>query len=291
MARRVVAQTSFSWTCGPIHLLAPYEAENTAQTDSPLRGGSIPPGGQSEAGVPYSGVAPIPLHIAAASGWQPQSGTTPLRAQRVLKGKGLIRKKGKTAGVPLLVRPPRAAATFPPAMRGQFRNAFQGSFQRASARSFASLRMTKKGRFLTTKGRAADLTGPLRQRLTALPPPLKGEAGSVVQTASVTRTRGHRRCAFQGESPPPREQPFWGFPRQKSPPPNHSGVSLSLNPRFHPACRPPALPAAPVARNAGGTPRHTAFFRRGAREPVPPSPALRTLPAASSALLQGVNRY
>ena len=34
----------------------------------------------------------------------------PLRAQRALKGMGLIGKKGKTAGVPLLVRPPRAAA-------------------------------------------------------------------------------------------------------------------------------------------------------------------------------------
>ena len=33
-----------------------------------------------------------------------------LRAQRVLKGIGMIGKKGKTAGVPLLVRPPRAAA-------------------------------------------------------------------------------------------------------------------------------------------------------------------------------------
>ncbi|MBS6641442.1 MAG: hypothetical protein KH295_10365, partial [Clostridiaceae bacterium] len=32
------------------------------------------------------------------------------RAQRVLKGMGMIGKKGKTAGVPLLVRPPRAAA-------------------------------------------------------------------------------------------------------------------------------------------------------------------------------------
>ena len=103
-ARRVVAQASFSWTCGPIHLLAPYEAENTAQTDSPLRGGSIPPGGQSEAGVPYSGVAPIPLHIAAASGWQPQSGTTPLRAQRVLKGKWVIDKREKTAGCLPLAR-------------------------------------------------------------------------------------------------------------------------------------------------------------------------------------------
>ena len=63
MARRVVAQASFSWTCGPIHLLAPYEAENTAQTDSPLRGGSIPPGGQSEAGVPIPGWQPIPFML------------------------------------------------------------------------------------------------------------------------------------------------------------------------------------------------------------------------------------
>ena len=56
------------------------------------------------AGRAPCGVAANPLHIATASGWQPQGGTTPIRAQRVLKGKGLIRKKGKTAGVPLLVR-------------------------------------------------------------------------------------------------------------------------------------------------------------------------------------------
>ena len=55
--------------------------------------------------------------------------------------------------------------------------------------------------------RCSPLQGPLRQRLTALTPPLKGEAGWVVQTASVvTRTRGIlRRCAPQddkGESAP-----------------------------------------------------------------------------------------
>ena len=38
----------------------------------------------------------------------------PLRAKRVLKGMGLIGKKGKTAGVPLLVRSVAAQATFPP---------------------------------------------------------------------------------------------------------------------------------------------------------------------------------
>ena len=96
------------------------------QQHPPLRGGSVPPGGQSRVGVPYSGVAATPLHIATASGRQPFGGITPLRAQRVLKGKGLIRKKGKTAGVPLLVRSAAAQAAFPPAMRRQFRNALQG---------------------------------------------------------------------------------------------------------------------------------------------------------------------
>ena len=62
---------------------------------------------------PY-GVTAMPLHAAMASGWQLFGGTTPLRAQRVLKGKGLIRKKGKTAGVPLLVRSAAAQAA-PPA--------------------------------------------------------------------------------------------------------------------------------------------------------------------------------
>ena len=45
---------------------------------------------------------------------------------------------------------------------------------------------------------APGWTGPLRQRLTALPPPLKGEAGWVVQTASVvTRKREILRCGLR----------------------------------------------------------------------------------------------
>ena len=148
---------------------------------------------------PY-GVAANPLHIATASGWQPQSGTTPLRAQRVLKGMGLIRKKGKTAGVPLLVRSSAAQAAFPPVMRGHRRCAFQGEYERASARFFAALRMTKGVR-VRPKGLLQALQGPLRQRLTALPPPLEGEAGRVVQMASVVaRKRGIlRRCAPQDD--------------------------------------------------------------------------------------------
>ena len=51
--------------------------------------------GRARQARPY-GVAATPLYIATANGWQPFGGTTPLRAQRVLKGKGLIRKKGKT---------------------------------------------------------------------------------------------------------------------------------------------------------------------------------------------------
>ena len=44
-------------------------------------------------------------------------------------------------------------------------------------------------------------------------------------------------------------------------------------------------------RNEDDTPRHTALFRRGARESVPLSPRLRTLSAASSALCQTLVRY
>ena len=210
MARRVVAQASFSWPFGPIHLLAPYgavshtkgwaadltgplrqrltalppplegEAGWVMQTASvvtrtrgilrrcapqddkgeraprndwlichsernnverrisrlrgsiphpSLRGGSVLPESQSKAGGTGAHCAPLrggtsPLHAATAGGWQSFCGTTPLRAQRVLKGKGLIRKKGKTAGVPLLVRSAAAQAAFPPAMCGQFHNAF-----------------------------------------------------------------------------------------------------------------------------------------------------------------------
>ncbi len=42
------------------------------------------------------------------------------------------------------------------------------------------------------KGRSVDLTGPLRQRLTALPPPLKGEAGWVC-AGGVSRSRARAR--------------------------------------------------------------------------------------------------
>ena len=143
MARRVVAQASFSWPFGPIHLLAPYE---TAASLPKVR---------AEWASPIPGVAATPLHIAMAGGWQPQGGTTPLRAQRVLKGKGMIDKKGETAGVPLLARSAaahtrrsgrpasnrRAAAAlseseaaFPPVMCGQFRTALQGEYARMARR-------------------------------------------------------------------------------------------------------------------------------------------------------------
>ena len=81
--------------------------------------------GRARNARPY-GVAAIPLHIATASGRKPQSGTTPLRAKRVLKGKWVIDKREKTAGCLPLARSAAARAAFPPAMRGQFRNAFQG---------------------------------------------------------------------------------------------------------------------------------------------------------------------
>ena len=160
-------------------VVAPYEEENTAQTDSPSGvAASLPTvsakwAERARNARPY-GVAAISLHIATASGRHPQSRTTPLRAQRVLKGKGVIRKRGETAGVSPLVRSaaaqvapwpvgsgyalrpvgrirkdgaPRssrptedaaAQAAFPPAMRGQFRNAFQGEYERARDPSLRS---------------------------------------------------------------------------------------------------------------------------------------------------------
>ena len=80
-ARRVVAQASFSWPFGPIHLLAPYE---TAASLPPVRARRA---GRARYARPY-GVAPIPFMLQTASGWQPQSGTTLLRAKRVLKERG-----------------------------------------------------------------------------------------------------------------------------------------------------------------------------------------------------------
>ncbi len=70
-------------------------------------------------GVPHSGVAAIPLHAATANGWQPFGGTPPLRAQRVLKGKGLIDKREKTAGCLPLARSAAAQAAPRPVGSGQ----------------------------------------------------------------------------------------------------------------------------------------------------------------------------
>ena len=162
---------------------------------TPLRGGSIPPGGQSEAGVPYSGVAPIPLHAVLASGWQPQSGTTPLRAQRVLKGKWVIDKREKTAGCLPLARSAAAQAAFPPAMRGHRRCAFQGEYLwNGAPRSWprpASLGPAVQFTFSAPygvvsprpRGRAADLTGPLRLA-----------AGAAIHLPSKGRQDGWCRC-------------------------------------------------------------------------------------------------
>ena len=70
--------------------------------------------------------------------------------------------------------------------RGTRRN---GAPSRGPGQLLLDLRSNSPSRALrggfSPKGLAADLTGPLRQRLTALPPPLKGEAGRVVQMASV----------------------------------------------------------------------------------------------------------
>ena len=65
-----------------------------------------------------------------------------------------------------------------PAMHGQFRYVFQGEHKRASARSFVPLRMTIEMSWWQKGVCCNSLQGPLRQRLTALPPPLEGEAGS-----------------------------------------------------------------------------------------------------------------
>ena len=152
MARRVVAQASFSWTCGPIHLLAPYE---TAASLPPVRAK------RAHTARPC-GVAAMPLHIATASGRQPFCGTTPLRAKRVLKGKRVIDKREKTAGCLPLARSAAASAAFPPARRGHRRCALQGEYERASARSFASLRMTEG-----SGGRMGGADGVSRSRASA----------------------------------------------------------------------------------------------------------------------------
>ena len=86
--------------------------------------------GRARNARPY-GVAATPLYAATASGWQPQSETLPLRAQRVLKGKWVIDKREKTAGFLPLARSAAAQAAFPPVMRGHRRCAFEGEHERA----------------------------------------------------------------------------------------------------------------------------------------------------------------
>ena len=110
-------------------VVAPYETVTSLSAVRARRAG------RARTARPY-GVAPAPLHAAMAGGWQPFCGTMPLRAQRVLKGKGLIRKKGKTAGVPLLREPQRACMRATAAQRRLLasRSAQCGRVGRAPAR-------------------------------------------------------------------------------------------------------------------------------------------------------------
>ena len=105
------------------------------------------------------------------------------------EGERVIRKRERTLVLSLLcaVRPRRPrpgplGAGTPSALLGEYaRMARRG---RGTRRNGAPSRRALRGGF-PPKGRSVDLTGPLRQRLTALSPPLKGEAGWVVQMASV----------------------------------------------------------------------------------------------------------
>ena len=63
--------------------------------------------------APFWGGSPLLLTLWGGRAAMPKRHLL-LRAKRVLKGMGLIGKKGKTAGVPLLVRSVAAQATFPP---------------------------------------------------------------------------------------------------------------------------------------------------------------------------------
>ena len=153
-----------------------------------------------------TGWQPFPFMLQQQVGGSRKAGPRLYARKRVLKGKRVIDKREKTAGCLPLARSAaahtrrsgrpasnrRAAAALSeseaanqPAMHGQFRYVFQGEHKRASARSFAPLRMTIEMSWRQKGVCCNSLQGPLRQRLTALPPPLEGEAGWGVQTASV----------------------------------------------------------------------------------------------------------
>ena len=114
--------------------------------------------GRARIARPY-GVAATPLYAATASGWQPQSETLPLRAQRVLKGKWVIDKREKTAGCLPLARSAAAEAAILPVMRGQFL-ALSGEYTRMARRGRRALRSDSP----RPRGGGADSVGITRTR-------------------------------------------------------------------------------------------------------------------------------
>ena len=219
---------------------------------------------------PY-GVAAISLHIATASGRHPQRGTTPLRAKRVLKGKGVIRKRGETAGVSPLVRPPRAAASFPPPAGGEIpcplgagtnvapcnanTNAQGWRAEVVAQASFSWAcgpihLLAPYGAVSHTKGWAADLTGPLRLAADAaihLPSKVRQDGWCRWRRLVTRAARPYGgKYPAHGNGSPPDHSISSGWPMRRN------AASIAARPGSQSACA--AAPAAAAAkRTVSGT--------------------------------------
>ena len=147
------------------------------QQPPPLRGGSVPLSGQSEAGGTGAQCAPLRggSHSPPCcnSKWVEPVLRNPFFTREARpKGKGVDSQEGENR---------RLSPSCPQC----------GRVGRVPARWERAVPLRLSRRYPRRNSQVHLLAGPLRQRLTALPPPLKGEAGWMVQMASVVaRTRG-----------------------------------------------------------------------------------------------------
>ena len=200
----------------------------------------------------------MPLHAATANGWQLFCGTLPLRAQRVLKGKGLIRKKGKTAGVPLLARSAAAEAAPLPARRGYSPRPVERIRKNGAPRSWprpASLgpsaqftfsRPTKSRRPRRPRSRprcAGSSVTPCK----AIPPPMAMGARRTPQVQSLTMTSPSRR--WRGGPPPLKGEAGWVVQATYRAP---MGWAVQIASVCHAHARDSSLRAVPSAQNDSG---------------------------------------
>ncbi len=204
---------------GPGQLLLALRSNSPSRA---LRDSSVPPASQSKAGGTGAYCAPLwggshsPSYCNSKwveAVWRDNAFTRAARPE----GKGVDSQEGENRRCSPSCAPAARSGFVPAARRRRNPPArwervlplrLSRRIRTRTREIFASLRMTKRGgsprlreRAPAAPRRCSPLQGPLRQRLTALPPPLKGEAGWVVQAALViTRTRGIlRSTSFRSE--------------------------------------------------------------------------------------------